>query len=230
MPLTPRFSLGVKKDRFNGPPVSGISRPSLGVPLPGSLIHLCSVLEKVPVLSPMPLGRRHKFEGAMAVMIVVPPHKGRHPLASLLQGVEGPIHRIVRAIFHRFEEGLRIRIVVADGRTPERGTNPQFLKHAEHGGALHRGAIVRMQNDPGRLASLGLPKHGLFEGFRRMVGGFAGPDLPSDDLPAVEIQKEVEIEKLPLDQRGQRGCQEGWLGTEFKAERAGLETCPSIEN
>ena len=41
----------------------------------GGLIYLGSVLEKVPVLSPMPLGRRHEFEGAMAVMIVVPPHK-----------------------------------------------------------------------------------------------------------------------------------------------------------
>ena len=188
------------------------------------------MLEKVPVLSPMPLGRRHEFESAMPVMIVVPPHKGRHPLSSFLQGVEGPIHRIVRAVLHRLEERLRVGVVVADGRTSERGTNPQFLKHAEHGGSFHRGAIVRMQNDPGRVTSLGLPKHGLFEGVRRMVGGFAGPDLPSDDLPAVEIQKEVEIEKLPLDQRGQRGCQEGWLGTEFKAERAGLETCPSIEN
>lgn len=77
-------------------------------------MHLCSMLEKVPVLSPMSRGLPHELGGAMVVMIVFPLDKGRHRLASLIMGVEGPIHRIVGAVLHRLGERLRAGIVVAD--------------------------------------------------------------------------------------------------------------------
>lgn len=71
-------------------------------------------VKKVRVRSAMSVERRHLFESAMAVIILVPPHKGCHPLAGFLQGVEVPIYQIVRTVFHRLEEGFRMRIVIAD--------------------------------------------------------------------------------------------------------------------
>ena len=77
-------------------------------------------MQKCPVFSPMPLGRSHEFDGAVAMEVVVPSDKGRDPFPGFFQGVEGPFHRIFRMVLQSFEEGLRIGIVITDRRTSER--------------------------------------------------------------------------------------------------------------
>lgn len=156
-------------------------------------------MQKCPVFSPMPLGRSHEFDGAVAMEVVVPSDKGRDPFPGFFQGVEGPFHRIFRMVLQSFEEGLRIGIVITDRRTSERGPNAQSLERSEHCGPLHRRAVVRVQDNPGGEASFCLPKNGLSKRFRRMPGGLFVVDLPPHDFPAVEIQEEIQIEKSPLD-------------------------------
>jgi len=53
-------------------------------------------------LTAMPLLRRNKFDAAMAVLVVVPIHKRRNPLAGFFFAAERPVG-IVRPVFNGAE-------------------------------------------------------------------------------------------------------------------------------
>ena len=61
----------------------------------------------------MALMGRDEFDGAVAVPVVVPIHKSRHPLAGLVFAGELPAG-VVGTVFDRSEQGFRVGVVVGD--------------------------------------------------------------------------------------------------------------------
>ena len=56
---------------------------------------------------------RDEFDAAVAVSMVVPVHKRRHPLACLVFAGKWPA-RVVRPVLDRSEQGFRVGVVVGD--------------------------------------------------------------------------------------------------------------------
>ncbi len=98
----------------------------------------------------MALGRGHEANGAMPVFVVVPLHQVVHPLLGDGQ-IGKRLQRVLRTVFQGFEQRFRIRIVVTDRRSAERGHDAELLQGSEHGRAFHGAAVVGMQDDLPRL-------------------------------------------------------------------------------
>ena len=104
--------------------------------LPASAQHL-------RVLAAIALPRRYHADAAVSVVLVVVVYKALHPLLSFLSIVEAVTGvQVIAALLKRTEEGLRIRIVVADSRTTVREGNSVLLKQSQSGSGLHARTIV----------------------------------------------------------------------------------------
>ena len=148
----------------------------------------------------MALLRRDETNGAVAMFHVVPVHKRAHPLArgqhslECTGGVLGPV-------FQRPEERLRVRVVVAHRRAAERRHHPQSLQRGEHGSALHRTAVVRVQH---HLAGCdALAQADLTHHLAGQLAAFVFIDLPAHNLAAEDVEEQVQVKVVPRDQRGQ---------------------------
>lgn len=108
------------------------------------LVQLDTLAQQLFRLASMSLRRGHELQGAVAMFMVVPGHEAVHPVPGLLQRVEGPL-RPQRAVLRRAEQGLGIGVVIAHPRAAERGHHAQVLHGRQHGRALHRAAVVRVQ-------------------------------------------------------------------------------------
>jgi len=70
---------------------------------------------------------RDEFDAAVAVPVVVPIHKCRHPLAGLFFAREWPV-LIVGPVFDRAEQGFRVQVVVRDPRPGKGSQHPHLLQ------------------------------------------------------------------------------------------------------
>ena len=70
------------------------------------LVDIGSLLADCVGSPAMTLMGRHEFDGAVAVPVVVPVHKGRHPIAGLVLAGKGPAG-VVGPVFDRSEQGFR---------------------------------------------------------------------------------------------------------------------------
>ena len=73
------------------------------------------------------LVRRYELDAAVTVAVVVPVHKSRYPLASLLLAGERSAG-VIRSILGCAKQGFRIGIVVADPWPGEGSQHTQLLK------------------------------------------------------------------------------------------------------
>ena len=97
------------------------------------------------VLGLVPLRGGKELQCAMVVLIPVPMHEVLAPYTSFFQRSKA-FRLEVRPVLQRPEQGLRTSVIVAHAWSAVRGSYPQLVKLLEYGGALHRAAVVRMQN------------------------------------------------------------------------------------
>ncbi len=88
-------------------PAAGASGPAGRISLTGLRIDLVSACAYGHGLATVTMVRRYELEATVAVLMVIPPHKGRHPLAALLPCPEWPVG-VVRSEFECSEQGFRI--------------------------------------------------------------------------------------------------------------------------
>ena len=70
---------------------------------------------------------RDEFDAPVAVPVVVPVHKCRHPLACLVFTGEWPA-RVVGPVLDRSEQGFRVRVVVGDPGPGEGSEHAHLLQ------------------------------------------------------------------------------------------------------
>lgn len=136
--------------------------------------------------------RGGKTDCTVKVHGVVPQDKFIDPCLCLVNGFKG-LRRVTRTIFHGPEKGLGIRVIVTDTRPGKRCGDAQLIQGRHHGSALHRPAIVRMQNEP--FGQYIMDKAGFGKQSGTVLHGFFGKDLGGDDFPAPDIHDHVKIIK-----------------------------------
>ncbi len=77
-------------------------------------------------LAAMALLGRHELDAAVTVLVCVPIHEQRHPLAGLVSDGERPI-LVVGPLLDRTEQGYRVGIVVRNQWSRERAQYPQLF-------------------------------------------------------------------------------------------------------
>ena len=87
-------------------PVPGVLASAPRVLATGVFIKRFALIQQCPVQSCMALRRRHKANGAMPMLVVVPLHEIGDPLTSAAQ-VGKRFQRELRPIFQGFEQRFR---------------------------------------------------------------------------------------------------------------------------
>ena len=173
--------------------------------LAGPLIDLRALVADRRGLAAVPLLRRDEPDGAVAVLMDVPVHECRRPLAGLLLAGKGPTG-VVGPVLGRAEQRLGVRVVVRDPGPGERAQHAQLLQpHLQRGGT-HGAAVVGVQ-DQTLLAALADPL--LDAGAADQIGGHLGifplGDVPGDDLAAPDVDHQVEVQPYATHAGGQVG-------------------------
>ena len=186
-------------------PAAGASRPSTWMSLSGLRIDLVTSCADGDSLTAVALVRRHELDAAMAVFMVIPLHKGRHPQAGLLFGSEWAVG-VVRPVFDRAEQGFRVRVVIADPWPGKGSQHSQLLKAGFQGGGSHGITVVGME-DQGPLAAFAdpLPQAGPADQIRGDAGIFPILHIPSHHLAAPNVHHQVEIQPDSPHTGGQVG-------------------------
>src|SRR3546814_2715869 len=94
----------------------------------------------------MALSRRHEADRTVAVLMVIPALELAYPCSGCPKILER-LTRVCWPVFQRLEKRLREWVVVADSRATIGRSHAQSLQGRQHGGSLHRAAIIRMQYD-----------------------------------------------------------------------------------
>src|SRR3546814_2027968 len=97
-------------------------------------------------ISGMALSRRHEADRTVAVLMVIPALELAYPCSGCPKIIER-LTRVCWPVFQRLEKRLREWVVVADSRATLGRSHAQSLQGRQHGGSLHRAAIIRMQYD-----------------------------------------------------------------------------------
>src|SRR5215212_4623407 len=138
----------------------------------------------------------------MAMLVVVPADETGDPALRVLLAGEARC-RPVRPVFAGAEQGFGERVVVADPRPAVGGDDAEPLERGLHGGALHRAAVVGVQDEGAGVAALGPDR--LAHEIGGMLGAFALVDLPGNDLAAEDVEDQVEVEEPAPEWAGHPG-------------------------
>src|SRR4051812_29798675 len=166
------------------------------------LVDGASSSENLDVAAIMAVTRSNVADATVQVLLVVPTDEAGDPHARRVDGGEtsGGIRvAVLEGSKQRFGEG----IVVGDTRSAERRHDAEALKRCEHGGTLHRAAVVRMQH-PASEVTLGLGADALDE-LRGEISRFGLVHFPAEDLSAPDILDEIQVEELPAHNTAQIG-------------------------
>ena len=90
------------------------------------LVHDSSMPTDLHGLPAVTLLRRRELDPAVAVPMVVPVDKRRHPLAGLVLAGKWP-SRVIRPVLRCAEQRFGVWVVIADARPRERPEYAQFL-------------------------------------------------------------------------------------------------------
>src|SRR3954470_797490 len=145
---------------------------------------------------------RDEPDRAVAVFEVVPGHETGDPALRVLLAGE-PRCWPVRPVLAGPEQGFGERVIVADPRPAVGGDDAEPLEGGLHGGALHRAAVVGVQDKRAGEAALGPDR--LAHEIGGQLGALALVDLPADDLAAVDVEDQVEVEEPAPDRAGHPG-------------------------
>ena len=94
--------IGVQMHDMYALPVARGAFPAQRITLPGALVKRCTAIQDALIKICMTLGRRHKPDRAVTMLVVVPLHQFGDPVAGRSQGVER-FERIGRPVFQCFE-------------------------------------------------------------------------------------------------------------------------------
>jgi len=108
-------------------PAAGAPAPARWIGLAGGLVDLGSLLADCGGGSTVVLVGRHELDAAVAVPVVVPIEKGRHPFAGLVFAGEWP-SGVVGPVLDRSEQGFRVGVVVGDPWPGEGSQHPHLLQ------------------------------------------------------------------------------------------------------
>lgn len=108
-------------------PAASGSAPAPWMGLAGLLVDMGSLPADCCGGSAVALMGRVEFDAAVAVPVVVPIHKCRHPLAGLFFAREWPV-RIVWPVFDRAEKGFRVGVVVGVPWPGKGSQHPHLLQ------------------------------------------------------------------------------------------------------
>src|SRR5918912_2989894 len=159
-------------------------------------------LEAFAVLSGVSGAGRDEPDRAMAVFVVVPGHEMSDPALRVVLAGETRCWP-VRPVLAGPEQGFGEGVIVADPRSAVGGDDAEPLEGGLHGGALHWAAVVGVQDEGAGEAALGPDR--LAHELGGQLGTFALVDLPADDLAAVDIEDQVEVEEHAPDRAGHPG-------------------------
>ena len=156
-------------------------------------------------LAAVPLLRGHELDRAVAVLMHVPVHECRRPLAGLLLAGKGPAG-VVGPVFGGAEHRLGVVIIVRHARAREGAQHAQLLQpHLQRGGA-HGAAIVGVQDQPLPAALADpLPDASPADQIGRDLGLLPLGDVPGDDLAAPDVDHQIEVQPHPPHAGGQVG-------------------------
>jgi hypothetical protein len=186
----------------NRRPVAGVATPAVGSPSLRASVDALARVQAGDIAAGMSVGRGDEANRTVQVLGVVPGDEGGDPRAGRRHVGKG-LPGIRRHVLECAKEGLRERIVVTDARPTEGGEHAEALQRAEHGGAFHRAAVVRVQDDArGRHVLCGA---GGDEEGRRRVTRLLGVHGPADDLAAPDVEHEVEIDIDPAHRSAEVG-------------------------
>ena len=136
----------------------------------------------------MPLVRSDESDGTVPMLGVVPGDEGCGPAAGMLERGES-LRRVFRSILESSEQGLGVRIVVADVGPAEGRNHTECLECGQHGGTFHGTAVVRVKHDAIGIeiqASTGLPEQRGGQLHR-----FLFVNLPPDDLSTPDVLEHI---------------------------------------
>ena len=113
------------------------------------------------------------------MLVVVPLNKAADPLPGQQQAGKWPAG-IAGAVLQRFEQRLRVRVIVTFCWPTKRRRHTQRLQGSEHSHPFHRAVIIRMQHD---LIWRDLfPITNIAQHLSHMCAAFGSIDLPVNDL------------------------------------------------
>jgi len=122
--------------------------------LPGLLVDLGTPLADFDGMAAMALLGRHELDAAVTVLVVIPIHERRHPLAGFRLAAKWPAW-VAGPVLDRTKQGFRVGIVVRNPWPGERAQHPQLLQPGLERGGTHGIAVVGMED-------------------QRLVGGLVG--------------------------------------------------------
>src|SRR5690349_2424012 len=150
----------------------------------------------------MTLRRSNVADAAVAVLLIVPVDEVPRPVPGRGQ-IGEPLGRELRPILRGTEQCLGESIVVTHAWTRVGWLDAEPMQHGQNRRCLQGCAVVAMQHWAHRLGM-----HAFGEGcspgqVSRMFGTVRIMHLKADDLAAVEVEDQVEVEPAPLDLRRQ---------------------------
>jgi len=186
-----------------GNAVPAPARRCRGVTAPPSFSSLAAIFRAArDVTAEVSVVGGHEVDRAMQVLGVVPLDEARDPGERRLDVCEGARGE-GGAVLEGPEEGFRVGVVVADAGTAEGGRDAQRLELGQERGALHRGAVVRMQ--PEDIITPWIICTNSFDEVRSEFTGFDVVDGPADDAATPDIDDQVQVEVNPTDTAAQIG-------------------------
>ena len=146
----------------------------------------------------MALRRGDIADAAVAVFVIVPLDEAPGPLPGRIQ-IGKSLEREFWPILGGAKQCFSERIVIADPRTRVGRCDAQPMQHRQHGGGLQSGTIVTMQDRTRRTGMHVLGECRSPGQVRGVIGTVRVVHFKTDDLAAVEVEDQVEIEPPTLD-------------------------------
>ena len=158
--------------------------------------------EHSAIASRMSLRRGDVADAAVPMIVVVPTHEVSCPGPSRVEVGEA-LGRELGPVLRGAEQRLGIGVVVAHARPRVRRLDAQPVQHRQHRGGLERGAVVAVQHGLGQHRGDALGQRRAAHQVRGVIGVVGVVHLPADDLAAVQVQDQVQVEP-PADHRGRQ--------------------------
>ena len=140
------FRFRIEPHESNRLPVSSFPRPAVRTATTGLLVNAMAVFQDGLLAAIVAIIGSHEADRAVQMHGIVPDDELIDPGLRFFQTLEGP-GRILWTVLQGSKEGLRVGIVITDAGTREGGHYAQLLQGGQHGGALHRSAVIGMQHE-----------------------------------------------------------------------------------
>src|SRR5271166_3393655 len=154
------------------------------------------------ILPGMTLRRGDVADAAVAVLLIIPMYEARRPLSGGVQ-VDEPLERELRPILRCAEQCLGESIVITNARTRVGWLDAEPMQHGQNRRCLQGCAVVAVQHRTHWLGMHPLGERRSPGQVSSVLGTVSVMHLEADDLTAVEVQDQVEVEPASLDLRRQ---------------------------